>query len=268
MENPRLGLFSRRSEDGAPPTTGQRKTFWLDEPKPFLDHLEDFRRLLISIAALLCLGMFLTFPLMPSILVILRQPLAGITDSPEDFLRSLDVTGAFAITLRVGFWVGLLLAAPGIILLLLRFVFPALRDAERKALIGIGIAAPVLFAGGALLGYFLALPNALKILFAMHAWLDIRAEWTITSYVAFSVQLLLGFGLAFELPALLLALGRLNILSAAMLSHWRRHAIISIFVIAMILTPPDIVSQLLMALPMLLLYEVCVLIIRAWERAG
>ncbi|MCA1809021.1 MAG: twin-arginine translocase subunit TatC [Kiritimatiellia bacterium] len=243
-----------------------RKELWSDVPKPFLEHLEDLRRTLLVAAALLVLGMAVTLPFTPLILDFLRAPLGGLTDDPEQFLRSLEITGGFTIALRTSFWTGLLVAAPGLALLAAKFVFPALRQVERRIL-ALGLAgALALFIGGAALGYHLVLPTALKMMFGLHTWLDIRAEWTITSYVAFAVQLLLGFGLAFELPVLLLALGRLELASSTWLRAHRRHAIVLIFILATVLTPPDVFSQVLMALPMILLFEACIWIITGWER--
>ncbi len=249
----------------APDRTRQR-ALWPDEPKPFLEHLEDFRRTILAAAALLALGMAAALPLAPRILRMLRAPLSGLTDRPEEFLRSLEIAGGFSIAVRLAFWVGLLLAAPGIVLCIARFIFPALRAAERRAAAGAFALAIILFAGGALMGYLLVMPTALRLMLGLHEWLGIRAEWTITSYVAFTMQLLLGFGLAFELPVLLLALGRIGVVTSGMLAKYRRHAIVAIFILAMVLTPPDVASQVLMAIPMLLLYELCIWIIRAWER--
>lgn len=248
----------------APDQSGNR-AIWPDIPKPFLEHLEDLRRTILAAAGLLALGMAAALPLAPLLLKILRAPLSGITDRPAEFLRSLEIAGGFSIALRLTFWAGLLLAAPFIVLVLARFIFPALRAAERKAAAGALALTVILFIGGAAMGYLLVLPTALRLMLGLHAWLGIRAEWTITSYVAFTVQLLLGFGLAFELPVLLLALGWLGVVSSAMLVKYRRHAIVAIFILAMVLTPPDVFSQVLMAIPMMLLYELCVWIIRAWE---
>ncbi len=248
----------------APGQSGSR-AIWPDIPKPFLEHLEDLRRTILAAAGLLALGMAAALPLAPLLLKILRAPLSGITDRPAEFLRSLEIAGGFSIALQLTFWAGLLLATPFIILVLARFIFPALRAVERKAAAGALALTVILFIGGAAMGYLLVLPTALRLMLGLHTWLGIRAEWTITSYVAFTVQLLLGFGLAFELPVLLLALGWLGVVSSAMLVKYRRHAIVAIFILAMVLTPPDVFSQVLMAIPMMLLYELCVWIIRAWE---
>jgi sec-independent protein translocase protein TatC len=96
--------------------------------------------------------------------------------------------------------------------------------------------------------------------------LVIRAEWTVTSYVTFALQLLIGFGLVFELPTILLALGKLGIVSSLQLRSMRRHAIVIILIVAAALTPPDVFSQLLMALPLVGLYEMCIWLVWMDER--
>jgi sec-independent protein translocase protein TatC len=146
------------------------------------------------------------------------------------------------------------------------FIFPGLTSREKRAVINASGFAVVLFVAGVLFGYTFTLPAALKIMFGMHAWLGIRPEWTVTSYVTFALQLLIGFGLVFELPTILLTLGKLGIVSSLQLRTMRRHAIVIILVVAAALTPPDVFSQLLMTLPLVALYELCIWLVRLDER--
>jgi sec-independent protein translocase protein TatC len=234
--------------------------------KPFLDHLEDLRRMLIRCLAVLGMGMLVCLPFAPRILAILTGPLEKVVGDPSRFLRSLEVVGAFAVTLRIGFWGGLLLSVPFLFLFIGEFVFPGLTRREKDlALKACGFALG-LFVVGVLIGYFITLPIAIGLMFRWHAWLGVQAEWVITSYVAFASQLLIGFGLAFELPVLVLVLGKLGILNSAQLRSKRRHVVVLLLVIAMILTPPDVFTQLIMALPLILLYEFCIWIVWADER--
>ena len=130
-----------------------------------------------------------------------------------------------------------------------------------------GVFAFFLFMLGVSLGYFISLPIALKIFFSLHAWLGIQAEWTAPSYVAFCMQLLLLFGLAFELPMVLMSLGYFQVISASFLRSKRRHAIVAILILAMILTPgPDVISQIIMAVPMYILYELSVWVVWLFEK--
>lgn len=236
------------------------------EVKPFLAHLEDLRITLIRSVLALAAGMLLAVPLTPWILGLLKAPLRVVSDNPDQFLRSLEVGGAFSVSLQIVFWTGLLFSTPFIAVFAAGFVFPGLTRKERGAVKSVAGMAVGLFALGVFLGYRMTLPAALSLLFGLHKWLGISAEWTVTSYVAFSTQLLLGFGLVFELPAILLLLGRLGIVTSAQLAGLRRHAVVAALIIGMILTPPDIVSQLLMAVPLMVLYEVCIWLIRLSER--
>lgn len=237
------------------------------ELKPFLAHLEDLRQVLLRSALVLAIGTGLAIAYTPRILAILKAPLGAVVENPDTFLRSMEVVGAFTATMRIGLWSGLVLSAPFLVMIIGAYLLPVLTASERRAVGGVGAFGVVLFLFGVWMGYRFTLPFALSTLFAMHSWLGIQAEWTITSYVTFATQLLVAFGLAFELPVILLILGRLRIISSRWLREYRRHAIIVILIIGAVLTPPDIFSQLLMSVPLILLYELCVWIVWSWERA-
>lgn len=234
--------------------------------KPFLAHLEDLRKTLIRCVVAVAVGMAIAIPLTPQIMALLESPLKGVTDNPGEFLRSLEVAGAFTVSVKIALWAGLLFSSPFLLLFIGAFVFPGLTGKEKKAVINASGFAVVLFVGGVSFGYMFTLPAALKIMFGMHGWLGIRPEWTVTSYVTFALQLLIGFGLVFELPTILLTLGKLGIVSSLQLSTMRRHAIVIILLVAAALTPPDVFSQLLMALPLVGLYELCIWLVRLDER--
>ena len=244
-----------------------RVSFFQDKSKPLLEHLDDLRAALLWCSAALVLGMIVAIPFAPAIFRMLRVPLANVTDHPAQFLRSLEITGGFSIAMQMVFWSGLLLSAPFLAFFIARFVFPGLTRRERKAVVGGMAFAVALFALGVVLGYFITLPVALQVMFRLHDWLGIRAEWTANSYVSFSMQLLIAFGFAFEMPVVMLILGYLGILSSDLLRSKRRHAIVIIFIAAMILTPgPDVFSQLIMGIPMILLYELCIWMIWFFEK--
>lgn len=237
-----------------------------DEAKPFLEHLADLRRMLIRCAVALVLGISIAFPIAPAILRWLQHPLRAVTEDPSRFLRSLEVGGAFSILMTVSFWSGLLLSLPFLLFFVGQFVFPGLRRSERRVVTEAVLLGALLFAFGVALGYHLTLPATLAIMFGMHQWMGIAAEWTITSYVAFSVQTLIAFGLAFEMPVVLLVLTRLGLVSHDILRAGRPFAVIAALVMGAILTPPDVASQLLMAIPLIILYELCVWVTWAAKR--
>ncbi len=237
-----------------------------DAPKPFLDHLEELREVIFRSLFVFVIGVAAAVPLAPGIFRLLRVPLSGVTDSPEQFLRSIEITGGFTILMQIVLWTGLIFSSPLILFFLGRFVIPALSGKERRGLaVGMTLAA-VLFLFGVMLGYGMALPVALRVMLRIHTWLSIQPEWTINSYVAFSMRLLFAFGLAFELPVVILVLGWLGVVSSAILRDKRRHAMVVILILAAVMTPPDIFSQLVMGIPMILLYELCVWAVWMMER--
>jgi len=236
------------------------------ELKPFLEHLDDLRTTLIRSAAALALGVAVALPLTPVILAVLKAPLEQVVEDPDRFLRSLQVAGAFSVALRTSFWSGLLLSIPFILFFVGQFVFPGLTEREKNVVLKSSGFSLGLFFLGVALGYLVTLPVALRIMLRLHEWLAIQAEWTINSYVAFCTQLLIGFGLAFQLPVVVVVLGKLGIINSNQLRAKRRHVFVGLLILAMLLTPPDMITQLIMATPLMLLYEVCIWIVWATER--
>ena len=244
----------------------ERKTRDFSSDKPFLDHLEDLRRALIRCVLVLGVAVLVALPLAPLFLGILLAPLRQAVPDADSMLRSLEVAGAFTVTLRIAFWSGLLVSSPALVFIIGQFVFPGLTAQERRVVARSGIWAVALFALGAGLAYWVTLPVAIQVMFGLHAWLGVAAEWTVTSYVTFATQLLIGFGLAFEMPVVVVILGRLGIVSSAQLRQARPLVVIILLVVAMVLTPPDIFTQLMMAVPLIVLYEGCIAVVRATER--
>ncbi|HMO50025.1 MAG TPA: twin-arginine translocase subunit TatC [Kiritimatiellia bacterium] len=234
--------------------------------KPFLDHLEDLRQTLIRAAIALVGGMVIAFPLTPWMLGLLKRPLHLVSEDPDRMLQSMEVAGAFVAAMRMSFWGGLLLSAPVLVFLVGAFILPALREHEKRLAARAGALGVVLFFVGVLTGYFYTLPFALSAMFLFHGWLGVVPLWTISSYVAFSTQLLIAFGLAFEIPVVLLILGRLGIVSGEWLRAHRRHAVVVALILACVLTPPDVVSQIAMTIPLMLMYEGCIWLVLAWDR--
>ena len=100
----------------------------------------------------------------------------------------------------------------------------------------------------------------------MHGWLNINPQWQVSSYVTFALHLLIAFGVAFEMPVVVVVLGRLGIVNSTQLRERRRHVIVILLIVAMLLTPPDPITQLAMAIPLYLLYEISIWVVRIWER--
>jgi sec-independent protein translocase protein TatC len=239
-----------------------------DAPRPFADHLADLRRCLIRCALAWLVATLVMIPLAPGVLSALVEPLRRAGEDPAALIRGMRLGSGFSILFKVMIWGGVVLSLPLLLAFVAQFVFPGLHRRERRLVMAALVAAGVLFAGGVALGYGPTMPVALQAMMAVNRWMGVEiGPLLLEDYVSFVLQLLLAFGVAFELPLLLVALGWMGVLPARVLRARRRHAIVAIFVIAMLLTPPDAVSQIAMAVPMCVLYEGCILLVAARERA-
>jgi sec-independent protein translocase protein TatC len=237
-----------------------------DTPKPFIQHLEELRRALIWSAVAALAGMGIACVYAPLFLKFLKRPLIGVVPNPDTFLIAMDVTGSISVAMQIIIWGGLLLSAPIILCALCWFIFPGLSRSEKQALLGGLAVATALFIGGITLCYYMALGPALAMMLWINDWLGIRVDYfTITSYIDFTLKFLLSFGLVFELPVILLILGKLGLISSRLLRNKRRYAWIIILVLAAVITPTqDPFSQLILAIPLIALYELCIWLI--WTR--
>lgn len=239
----------------------------LDDSKaPLLDHLIELRRrLLWSIAALVaCFAGCLYFA--RPILSFLVAPLKAAGQSR---IINTEVFGGFVVELKVAFFAGMMLAFPVIANQLWQFIAPGLYRREKRALLPFLLATPVLFGGGAAMAYYIAIPTALKFLLGFQGNLDgvtQEALPDVNNYLKFTMQFVFGFGISFLLPVLLMLLERAGIVTRKQLIGARRYAIVGAFAIAAVLTPPDVGSQLLLAIPLCILYELALIGIWFTER--
>lgn len=236
--------------------------------KSFLEHLDDLRRMLVWSAFALLAGMIVAAFLVPQIFGLLKIPLAKAGQNPETFLVPMELTGGVSVAMQAILWGGLLFSAPVILGCVAWFVYPGLTRAERRAVTGGLLFAAFLFATGVVLGYTLALPPGIRMMLWVYDWMGFPVRFiTLTSYVGFCLKLLLAFGLTFELPVVVLVLGHLGIVTSAQLRDKRRHAIVVVLVLAAVITPTqDPITQLLLAVPLIALYELCVWMVWAKER--
>ncbi len=238
-----------------------------DSKMPLLDHLIELRRrLLWSIAALgiaFCVCLYFAEP----IFGFLVQPLLH---AGQGKLIYTDIFEAFFVNLKVAFFAALMIAFPVIVTQMWRFVAPGLYANEKAALRPFLLVTPVLFTAGAALAYYVAMPIALKYLLTGFSG-DVggvarEALPAIGNYLNFVTKFLFGFGVAFLLPVLLILLERAGIVTRTQLQKGRRYAIVAVVAIAAVLTPPDIISQLLLAVPLCLLYELAIVVIWFTEK--
>lgn len=225
---------------------------------PFTEHLEELRRRLIVCAIAIGVGFIIAYFFKEKIFAWLMQPL--LQALPEDSHQKLIYTApheAFMTYLKVSFLGGVALAVPVILYQFWRFVAPGLYDHERRYLYPIVILSTVFFLGGAAFGYLVVFPYGFQF-FASFATEYIAPMISTKEFLSFATRLLIAFGLVFELPLVTLFLAKLGLVKASFLQRQRKYAIVIIFIVAAILTPPDVFTQILMAIPLLLLYEASV----------
>jgi sec-independent protein translocase protein TatC len=197
-----------------------------------------------------------------------RQLLALLESNPDvqssgaantRMMSALKPTETFMLSMKLAFFAGIVLAFPLLLMFILQFILPGLHQNERKILwpamtIGFG-----LFLGGVLFAYFFVLPKALFFFYEWSSTLGVSNEWRIGEYITFATQFTLLFGASFELPVVVMVLVKLGILSYETMSRTRSYAILGIFIAAAVITPtPDMMTLCLMAVPMILLYEICI----------
>jgi len=235
--------------------------------KPFVDHLDDLRKTVVWVAGLIAVGVLIAIPLAPHILEWLKVPYfrAGLDDIVA--LRVTQVGGGLAIAMRVVIWSGLLMSLPFVVLAVSHFVFPGLTPREKGAVVrGSGFSIG-LFATGVWMGFQWTVPVALKMMSRVEAWIGAPAAfWELPGYVGFVLKLLIAFGLAFQLPVVLLVLAGMGLVASRQLREKRRHVVVGLLVLAMFLTPADPFTMILMAAPLIVLYEICIWLIWAKER--
>ncbi|TAD88470.1 MAG: twin-arginine translocase subunit TatC [Alphaproteobacteria bacterium] len=239
---------------------------------PLMDHLVELRnRLVWSLLALL-IGFGFCYYFAAEVYKILMQPLISAFGSVEGRrMIFTNPTEAFFTYLKIAFWGGIMLSFPVISTQLYMFVAPGLYKNERRAFLPFLLATPVLFTLGAALNYFFIMPLALRFFLSFEApggegALPIELETKISDYLNLIMLLTFAFGLSFQLPVLLTLLGRVGLISSSGLRSKRKFAIVGVFIFAAIITPPDVISQVGLALPMILLYELSIFAVRAIEK--
>jgi len=233
------------------------------ETKSFLDHLEDLRWMLVKIASTLAIAMLACFIFAPALMKFFTHPLATVAGDVTPFLRTQEVTGGFMLAIKLALYAGLVISSPILLYFLTQFVLPALTQKEKRMVAPVLLAGVGLFLGGVALCYFGVLPAALRFFMEYNKTLTIRSDWLIENYISFVSQMMLAFGICFELPLVVLALAKIGIVTAEFLRQKRPYAIVLIFIVAAVITPtPDMLTQCLLAVPMCALYEACVWI--AW----
>lgn len=237
--------------------------------QPVLAHLNELRaRLLWSVGALL-VSAGICYAFVEDIYGFLVRPLAAAM-GPQDSQRLIytDLTEAFFTYMKVAIFSGFFLAFPVVLTQIWMFISPGLYKRERRTVLPFMIASPVLFFLGGATVYYMVLPLAWKFFLGFQSTgaetvLPIMLEARVGEYLDLIMTLIFAFGFCFQLPIFLGLLAKAGVINAAWLVKKRRYAIVIVFIIAAFLTPPDIISQTSLAIPLMALYEISILLIRA-----
>ena len=240
-----------------------------DSKAPLLDHLIELRRRLLWCVATLFVGFFVCLYFAKPIFSVLVQPLLA---AGQGKLIYTDIFEAFFVEVKVAFFAALMISFPVLATQIWRFVAPGMYKTEKKAFLPFLLMTPFFFAAGASFAYFVAMPWALTFLLGFEGdvgGVEQEALPAVGNYLSFATRFLFGFGVAFLLPVLLMVLERAGIVTRKQLAGSRRYAIVAAAGVSAVLTPPDVVSMLLMLVPLYALYEFALLAIRLthWRAA-
>jgi len=237
-----------------------------ESSKPFLEHLEDLRWTVVKMAAVLMTAMVLCFAFRQKLVMVLQRPLQEV-GGQVGALRALGITDSITISFHLAFYAGIVVSFPLLLYFLAQFVLPALTAVEKRFLfpaIGVSFA---LFLIGVMCCYYWLLPKTILFFFRDTQSLGWEPMWTVQQYYSFVTRFVLGFGLAFELPVVVLALVKFGLITYEFMAKTRPYAIVLIFILATIITPtPDALTLFALSLPMCLLYESCIWIAWLMER--
>src|SRR6266446_5364147 len=223
---------------------------------PLLDHLVELRKRLIYALLGFFAVFFVTFYFAKPIFSFLIQP--ALVDGYKVVV--LDIFEFFFVTVKLSAFVALIVGFPLIAAQIWMFVGPGLYRHEKKAFLPFLIATPFMFYAGCAVMYYIVLPYVINFMLTQYAPPDIEKTLRSSDYLERILQLGFAFGFAFEMPVLLTLLLRVGLISTAGLRAKRRYAIVVCFIVAAVLTPPDVISQLALALPLLAFYEISIII--------
>lgn len=242
-----------------------------DKPMPLIEHLMELRqRLLWSVGAFV-IAFALCYYFSTNIYGFLAQPLANVLFEQGGGDRRMIFTAlyeAFFTYLKVAFFGAVFFSFPIWATQLWLFIAPGLYRSEKRTIMPFLVASPFLFLAGAALAYYFIFPLAWHFFISFETpagagTVPIQLEAKVSEYLSLVMHMILAFGLAFQMPVLLVLLCKVGILNVQSLRKGRRYAIVGMFVVAAIITPPDVISQVGLAVPLILLYEISILL-AAW----
>ena len=239
---------------------------------PLLEHLLELRNRLMYSAGAILLGFLLCYFFAQEIYAFLVQPLADVYEGQTGRrMIYTSLTEAFFTYLKVAFWAGSFLAFPFVAIQLWLFIAPGLYANEKNAFLPFLVATPALFFLGGAMVYYFIFPLAWRFFLSFETnggpdGLPIELEARVGEYLGLVMKLIFAFGLSFQLPVALTLMGRVGLVSSEALMRNRKFAYVGVFVVAAVITPPDIISQIGLGVPIIFLYEVSIWMVRLVER--
>ena len=244
-----------------------------NEPNTFTSHLVELRQRLIYCFVSLFIIFAISYTFAENIYSFLVQPYANAVQSDIENRRLIftALQEAFLTYLKVSFFVAIFLTSPVILMQIWKFIAPGLYKNEKKALLPYLLATPVLFLLGGLLVYYLVMPLAIKFFLSFETpslsnSLPIQLEAKVNEYLSLIMKMIFAFGLSFQLPVILNLLAKIGVVDSKFLKDRRKYVIIIIFSFAALLTPPDPITQIGLAIPLLILYELSIFSVNIIEK--
>jgi sec-independent protein translocase protein TatC len=236
----------------------------VDEKLPITEHLEELRKRLIKVIILLVIVFSICYSKSNYIFQFVTAPLIPLFPDGSSFAM-LKLTEGFFTELKLSFMAAIFFSMPFILYQIWKFIAPGLYAHERKYVVSFVIVSSLLFFSGAAFAYYIVFPFGFQF-FLSYAKGEVIASLSLQWYLSFVVRLIMGFGVIFELPVFTLFLSKMGIITADMMKKYRRYAIVVIFIVAAIFTPPDVFTQLMMSGPLLILYEISIYVAKIFGR--
>jgi sec-independent protein translocase protein TatC len=236
----------------------------MDERLPLTKHLEELRKRLIRIFIVLIIVFSVCYTYSKFFMDFVTAPIIPLLPE-KSTLAMLKITEGFFTELKLSLMAAVFFSMPYILYELWKFIAPGLYAHEKRYVISFVVISSVLFFSGAAFAYYLVFPFGFKF-FLNYAQGEVIASLSLQWYLSFVTRLILGFGIVFELPVFTLFLAKMGIVTADMMKKYRKYAIVGIFIVAAIFTPPDVFTQTMMAIPLLILYEISIYVAKIFGR--
>ena len=233
-----------------------------------VDHLQEVKKRLLYILFCVTLASIFSYCFIDQIYLFITKPLARLVDGSHKVIYT-GLAEVFFSYIRLSIFVGCVISLPYISYHIYQFISPGLLPDERYVLLPLMIFSPLLFYFGLIFVFYVVMPQAWEFFLGFeinNGLVPLILEARISEYIAIVLQLMIAFGLAFQMPIILVILTILGVFDSKILIRNKRYAIVTIFIIAGVITPPDIISQIALAIPMILLYEISIVLCRIIDK--